>query len=1307
MTHIILYLLFNTLNAQNCIPTNINGSIINVACPQTCSNLNFQIPHIKGTDDYVVSPIPYIPYPYVTAGGVVPSGLYLDDVFSPAIPLPFTFCFYGALYNTCVLGSNGLITFETLCANQINAYTLTVGGFPQTIPYNAGTGPSNVTTTYYPRASIMGAYHDIYPILTAGGSRRIEYSIVGTAPCRKFVTSFFNVPMYSCNNDWASEQIVLHESTGIIDVFIGRKPVCIGWNSGLAILGVQNWARTAAVTAPGKNCTVWDETNTAYRFTPSGAGSRYVSSGLYTMGGALVVAADTTTTTAGLLDLRFLNVCPPSGSTQYVVRTTFSACENPATQYVGYDTITLNRTNSLNAAATTTNTDCGPPNGTITVTIPPGIGTAPFTYVLDGGTPIVGSTPYIITGVTQGSHTVIVTDASASCTSTLNLFVTRNNSLLANTSSTATACFAVATGTITVGATNGVGPYTFQLDGFLPVAGTNPHTFTNVGQGPHNVIVYDATGCQTNVLVVNVPIGAGVNGTTSSLASSCSAISNGSITATATAGIAPFTWQLDGGPIATGTSPHTFTNVSSGAHTVTIYDAVGCSRVVTVNVAAGPGVNGATSSTAASCQGINNGTITANATLGTAPFTYSLDGGAAQMGTNPYTFTGVSSGLHNVVITDNVGCSRTISLNVGAGPLLLASTNSTATSCNGAANGTVTVTPANGTGPYRYSIDGAPYVTGPVPYTFINVSSGSHTILVSDGPGCVSNPMLVNVTAGPAITTTVSKTNVLCNGGTTGTIAVTQPALGLAPFQYSLDGITWQASNNFSGLAAGTYSVFYRSSNGCQGSQFITITQPTALTATTSIVPVICNGENNGTINIAPSGGVSPYQFSIDGGATWQGSNTFATAAGNYTITIRDANGCITTKSVLVTQPAILTAFSLNNNASCDGGNDGRIRVNASGGNTNYFYSIDGVTFQASNVFNVAPGAYTITVKDNLGCTTSFNTTVGLTVNLFLTPLVDPTICDGTSTQLNAASNATIYSWTPGTGLSNTAIHNPIASPAVTTQYMLTATLGRCTTHDTVIVNVNSAPIPNAGPDGDICYGQSYTLQGSGGSQYIWTPAIYLNTTSGANPVATPTRTTIYTLSVIDAIGCHSLVTDDVKVVTSRPMRIYTYPYDTIAHAGDQFELLATSAGINYTWSPVTGLSNPNIANPTVTIGAVGDEMTYQVVGVTAEGCKGEGYVKIRVYKGPEIYVPTAFTPNGDGKNDKFTPFPVGIKSYNYFRVFNRWGQLIFSTTKLNDGWDGKIAGKEQPAGLYVWMVEGITRDKKIITKKGTVTLIR
>jgi gliding motility-associated-like protein len=150
--------------------------------------------------------------------------------------------------------------------------------------------------------------------------------------------------------------------------------------------------------------------------------------------------------------------------------------------------------------------------------------------------------------------------------------------------------------------------------------------------------------------------------------------------------------------------------------------------------------------------------------------------------------------------------------------------------------------------------------------------------------------------------------------------------------------------------------------------------------------------------------------------------------------------------------------------------------------------------------------------------------------------------------------------------------------------------------------------------------------------------------------------------------------------------------------------LLASSGATNYSWNPGIGLSNPFIANPVLNVTS---DVTYHIIATTPAGCRGDGKLTVKVFKGPEIYMPTGFTPNGDGKNDKFKPFTVGITNLNYFRVYNRWGQLIFSTDKLNDGWDGRITGTEQPSGTYVWMVQGVARDGKVITKKGTITLIR
>ncbi len=1219
--------------AQNCIPTNINGSVINVVCPRTCTDLVFPIPHIKGSSDYSVTSIPYNPYPFVTASGVELIDLYADDVYSSVINLPFTFCFFGTTYNSCVIGSNGILTFDVSNANTINGWSLTTvpnGSVPQPIPYNGGV-PNTTASTFYPPASIMGAYHDIYPLLPAGGQRRIEYSIVGNAPCRKFIVSYYRVPLYgsaACNNRLCTEQFVLHESTGIIDFFFEDKPVCNTWNQGLAILGIQNWNRDQAVAAPGKNCTVWSESNTGYRFTPSGPGSRFVSSQLFTLSGTLVATADTSTVTPGLLNLGFLNICPPLGSTQYEVRTTFSSCSDPGVFLVSTDTITLNRNNSLNATATTTNNGCGPPSGTITVTVPAGAGIAPYTYVLDGGAPISAGNTYTFTGLLHGPHTVVVTDAGGICSSTINVTVNRSNALTANITTTPTFCSGSASGTITATPTNGSGPYTFTLNGGAPVTGASSYTFTGLSAGTHTLVIADATGCMSNTI------------------------------------------------------------------NITITD--------------GPGVLATASSTATSCPTASNGSITVNTTSGVRPFIYRLDGGAGQSGPNTYTFNNVTAGSHTVNITDSAGCSFTLTVNVAPGPVLAANNTPVATTCNGAMDGRIIVTPLNGVSPYTFSLDAMPPVAGAAPYTFTNLHSNLPNIQIFDAAGCASIVYTVTVPAGPDLTSTATKTDVLCNGDTNGTITVNQPASGSPPFQYSLDGVNWQASRTFTGLAPGNYTVFFRSANGCQGSLTITIGEPPVLTASVSSTPVTCNGQNNGIISVTTAGGVPPYQYSVDGGLNWQAGSTFNVRAGNYSISIRDANNCLTTRNIIVTEPPLLTARSDDTNATCDGGNDGTITVTATGGSSGYQYAINGGTFQASNIFNVGPGNYIVTVRDNLGCLSSFNTKVGLTSNLFLNPSADLTICEGGSTRLQPVSNATIYTWTPSAGLSNPNIANPVASPITSTQYMLTATLGRCSLQDTILLNVNSAPVPDAGPDGTICYGQSFTLQGSGGTQYTWSPALYLNTTSGANPVSTPTVSTVYSLSVMDNNGCRSLVPDEVQVIVNRSMRVRTFPFDTVAVPGDQFRLLAVSPGISYNWSPATGLSDPTIPDPVVTVsGTIGDEISYRVASVDSMGCNAEGFVHIKVYNGPAIYVPTGFTPNGDGNNDKFTPFPVGIRSYNYFRIFNRWGQLVFSTTRLHEGWDGKIDGKEQPTGLYVWVIQGITMNNQVISKKGTVALIR
>jgi gliding motility-associated-like protein len=670
-------------------------------------------------------------------------------------------------------------------------------------------------------------------------------------------------------------------------------------------------------------------------------------------------------------------------------------------------------------------------------------------------------------------------------------------------------------------------------------------------------------------------------------------------------------------------------------------------------------------------------------------------------GADPQTgniFNGLSAGTYTINVTDAIGCTGSATVTIAQGSTVSATGSMTPTSCSGSDNGTITVFASGGSVPYQYAIDGGAVQASNV---FTGLTAGTHSIGVTDVNGCYST-FSITVNPGVPLNAIVTKTDVTCNGGTNGTITV-NVSNGTSPYQYSIDNTAWQPGNSFVALAPGTYTVYYKDNNACSNSQSVVISQPAAINLAVSAQAVQCVGQSNGQINITPTGGLTPYQYSLDG-ATYQTASSFSVAAGTFTVYVRDKNGCTNSQSVNISQPAAVALSLTMQNASCNGGADGRITATGSGGTGALHYSIDGSDFQTSGIFNVLPGAYTVTVKDANDCTIARPITVGLTNNLSIAPAADVTICEGKSAQLNVNTNATQFTWSPAVGLTSATIQNPVASPTVTTQYIVTANFGQCSGTDTILVNVNAAPIPDAGPDVEICYGQDYELQGSGGVQYIWTPPSALSNGALPNPVSNPPQTTTYNLMVIDANGCSSLAPDQMVVTVTQPIVVKTNPKDTVVFAGDKFQLSASSGATNYSWSPVTGLSNPFIANPVLTVTS---DVTFNIKATTTAGCSGTGTVTVKVFKGPEIYMPTGFTPNSDGNNDVFKPFPVGITKLNYFRVYNRWGRLLYTTSNLNEGWDGRIGGVDQPTGTFVWMVQGVTGDGRIITKKGTVTLIR
>ncbi len=474
---------------------------------------------------------------------------------------------------------------------------------------------------------------------------------------------------------------------------------------------------------------------------------------------------------------------------------------------------------------------------------------------------------------------------------------------------------------------------------------------------------------------------------------------------------------------------------------------------------------------------------------------------------------------------------------------------------------------------------------------------------------------------------------------------------------------------------------------------------------------VNCKDAATGEIQV--DGGVewtAPVEYAFENGP-WQAGNIFTgLPIGIYKVTIRDVTGCIDSILVPITQlyPDFLISDTIIQKASCSGSADGSVTINLSGGKNPYQYSLDGINFQSSNVFNLAAGNYTVFVKDNNNCTNSQAVFIPLNNIVTVDAGLDKTICEGKSTPLNTTSNANSFAWLPAIALDNTSLQNPVANPVSTIKYYVTATTGICNKVDSVIVFVNPAPTPNAGPDSTICFGRNIQLSGSGGVSYFWSPASTLNNNRLQNPttINLPGGVT-YSLHVVDANGCNSLKKDEVVITVTR-QAIVDAGRDTVLAIGQPVQLNAIDINqvgfTNYQWLPAYGLNNAYIANP---VSVLDKDIIYTIEARTAIGCLATDKIKIQVYKGPDIYVPNAFTPNGDSRNDILRAIPVGIKDFHYFRIYNRWGNLVFSTTNPANGWDGRIKGTGQPTGTYVWVAEGIDYTGKYVQRKGSVIVIK
>jgi gliding motility-associated-like protein len=371
-------------------------------------------------------------------------------------------------------------------------------------------------------------------------------------------------------------------------------------------------------------------------------------------------------------------------------------------------------------------------------------------------------------------------------------------------------------------------------------------------------------------------------------------------------------------------------------------------------------------------------------------------------------------------------------------------------------------------------------------------------------------------------------------------------------------------------------------------------------------------------------------------------------------------------------------------------------------------YNISNATIAAPNIWpRTAQQWYKIHIDED-HCENTDSVLVNVITRYTVSLPNDTVVCVGDNFQLYAVSDAQRFTWVPAAAVNNAAIQAPVGRVQQSLVLTVTANPGRCPSQASIAVKAVPYPVVSLLADTVLCYGHSGWLQaGTNGAYFHWWPVNTLMYSNTLRPLAGPAASTWYTFTATDTIGCPNPAIDSILVRVVP--RIYAFAgNDTSVVAEQPLQLTATGATY-YAWSPATGLSNSHIYNPIVKLPAGTDSVVYTLTASTPEGCAATDVLVVRVFNTPpDMLVPSAFTPDGNGLNDYFHPIAAGIRELDFFRIYSRWGQLLYQTTDIKaKGWDGMHKGQPQAPGTYVYVVQATDYNGRKIQRKGTVVLIR
>jgi hypothetical protein len=491
--------------------------------------------------------------------------------------------------------------------------------------------------------------------------------------------------------------------------------------------------------------------------------------------------------------------------------------------------------------------------------------------------------------------------------------------------------------------------------------------------------------------------------------------------------------------------------------------------------------------------------------------------------------------------------------------------------CNGGSTGSATMSASGGSG-FTYTW----FPSGGNSATASGLSSGIYTLSTKNSCGSISSKT-VQITQPPAVVTSTALTNVLCNGGSTGSATVTASGgTGAYTYLWSTGGTT----SVITGQTSGVKTVTVTDANNCTSTKSVNINQPSALNTSTALTNVLCNGGNNGSATVTASGGTGAYSYLWSTGGTT--SVITSQTSGVKTVTVTDANSCTSTKTVNINQPAALVTSTAVTNILCNGQNNGSATVTASGGTGSYTY-LWSTAATTSVITGQTSGVKTVTVTDANNCTSTKSVSITQPAAISITPSQTNITCVnplGTASVLvSGGSGGFTYTWSPSGGNAATAAGLTAGIYSCTTK-----DLNNCTAMTSVTITANiTAPGVAISGTAQICNGQNAALTASGASSYTWNTGA---TTAAINPA--PSSTTNYTVTGTNAAnGCTASV---VHALTVNSNPTITVSNGTICPGGSY--TINPAGASTYTYSGGT-----NVVSPSSTT-------SYSVTGTSSVGCQ-------------------------------------------------------------------------------------------------------